>query len=86
VAPGGGHATLAVDDEGPGIRPEHVPHVFDRFWRAPDAPAGGTGLGLAIASWIAEHHHATLSVSNRPEGGARFVLSLPANPSRSTRA
>ena len=85
VAPGGGHATLAVDDEGPGIRPEHLPHVFDRFWRAPDAPAGGTGLGLAIASWIAEHHHATLSAANRPGGGARFVLSLPATPPGSTR-
>jgi signal transduction histidine kinase len=85
VAPEGGHPTLTVDDEGPGIRPEHLPHVFDRFWRAPDAPAGGTGLGLAIASWIAEHHHATLSVANRPGGGARFVLSLPAHPARSTR-
>jgi len=43
-----GAVTLAVEDGGPGVRPEDRPRVFDRFWRAPGAPAGGTGLGLAI--------------------------------------
>lgn len=68
---------VSVEDEGPGIRDEDLPHVFDRFWRASDAPAGGTGLGLAIAAWIAEHHGGRITVSNRPSGGARFLVQLP---------
>jgi signal transduction histidine kinase len=76
----GSTARLEVDDRGPGIRPEDMPHVFDRFWRAPGAPSGGTGLGLAIAKWIVEHHEGTIDVSNRPEGGARFAVRLPARP------
>lgn len=68
---------LSVEDEGPGIRPDDLPHLFDRFWRAADAPSGGTGLGLAIAAWIAEHHGGTISASNRPTGGARFEVRLP---------
>lgn len=69
--------TLRVDDQGAGIRAEDLPHVFDRFWRASDAPSGGTGLGLSIAAWIAEHHGGTVRASNRPEGGARFEVQLP---------
>jgi signal transduction histidine kinase len=72
-----GRFGLSVEDDGPGIRPEDLPHVFDRFWRAADAPTGGTGLGLAIAAWIVEHHGGSISVSNRPSGGARFEVSLP---------
>jgi signal transduction histidine kinase len=71
-------AHLAVDDEGPGVRPEDMAHVFDRFWRARGAPAGGTGLGLAIAAWIAERHGGTIGVSNLPNHGARFQVRLPA--------
>jgi signal transduction histidine kinase len=70
-------AVLTVDDDGPGVRPEDLPRVFDRFWRAPDAPAGGTGLGLAIAHWIVERHGGTIAASNRPTGGARFEVHLP---------
>jgi signal transduction histidine kinase len=69
---------LTVEDQGKGIRPEDLPRVFDRFWRAPDAPSGGTGLGLAIAKWIAERHAGTITAGNRPEGGARFEVTLPA--------
>jgi signal transduction histidine kinase len=58
--------------------------VFDRFWRAPDAPSGGTGLGLAIAKWIAERHGGTISAGNRAEGGARFDVELPARPANLT--
>ena len=72
-----GGATLAVEDAGPGVAPEDSQRVFDRFWRAPGAPAGGTGLGLAIAKWIAEHHDGTISVGRSEAGGARFEVRLP---------
>jgi two-component system sensor histidine kinase KdpD len=67
-----------VEDEGAGIRPEDLPRVFDRFWRAPGAPPGGTGLGLAIAQWIVERHGGRIAVTNRTTGGARFDVHLPA--------
>ncbi|HYK96593.1 MAG TPA: HAMP domain-containing sensor histidine kinase [Candidatus Dormibacteraeota bacterium] len=75
-----GGSTLAVEDAGPGVAPEDRAHVFDRFWRAPGAPAGGTGLGLAIAKWIAEHHDGTIAVDQSAAGGARFEVHLPAGP------
>jgi signal transduction histidine kinase len=74
----GQQALLRVEDSGPGIRADDLPHVFDRFWRASDAPEGGNGLGLAIASWIAERHGGSISAGNRPEGGARFEVRIPA--------
>jgi signal transduction histidine kinase len=73
----GGSARLTVDDEGPGIRAEDLPHVFDRFWRAQGAPTGGTGLGLAIARWVVEQHAGTIAATNRPTGGARFDVRIP---------
>jgi signal transduction histidine kinase len=76
----GAAATLAVEDAGPGVRPEDRDHVFDRFWRAPGAPAGGTGLGLAIARWITQHHQGTIAVGPSAAGGARFEVRLPNQP------
>ncbi len=73
----GGQATLIVEDDGPGIRPEDLPRVFDRFYRAAGAPGGGTGLGLAIAAWIAERHDGRVEAANRDGGGARFTVRLP---------
>jgi signal transduction histidine kinase len=75
VRPG---TTLTVDDDGPGIASDHLDKVFERFWRAPGAPAGGTGLGLAIARWIAERHGGSIRAENRSPGpGARFVVRVP---------
>lgn len=71
-------ASIEVADEGPGIRPEDLGRVFDRFWRAPGAPSGGTGLGLSIANWIAEAHGGRIGVANRAGGGAVFRVELPA--------
>ncbi len=68
---------LRVDDSGPGLLPNDIPRVFDRFWRASGAPAGGTGLGLAIANWIVERHGGSIAAANRPSGGASFEVRLP---------
>jgi signal transduction histidine kinase len=76
--------TLEVLDDGPGIRETDLDHVFERFWRADDAPSGGTGLGLSIAHWIVERHGGTISAANRPEGGARFEARLPVVPGPTT--
>ena len=74
-----GTASVEVTDEGPGLREEDMPHVFDRFWRAPGAPLGGTGLWLAIARWIVDRHGGRIGVANRPEGGAAFRVELPSD-------
>jgi signal transduction histidine kinase len=66
---------VEVVDEGPGIAPEFLPHVFERFTTR---ERGGLGLGLYIAKRIAEVHGGELSVQSQPGKGARFTLSLPA--------
>lgn len=76
----GDGATLDVADQGGGVRPADMPHVFERFWRAPGGPSGGTGLGLAIARWIVERHGGSIAVANRDAGGAVFRVRLPAGP------
>lgn len=74
-------AVVTVDDQGPGIPEEHRERIFDRFftWRPgePQARNGHTGLGLAIVKAIAEGYGGSVSVRNRPEGGARFEVRLP---------
>ena len=72
-----GNAVLVVEDEGQGIRPEDLPRVFDRFYRAAGAPGGGTGLGLAIAAWIVDRHGGRIGAANREPRGARFTVQLP---------
>jgi signal transduction histidine kinase len=79
--------TLVVEDEGPGIRSQDLPHVFERFYRASGAPSGGTGLGLAIAAWIVERHGGRIEVANRTDrSGARFRVTMPVggSPLRAT--
>ena len=68
--------TLAVEDDGPGIAPELVDHLFERFVRT-DEPRGGAGLGLSIARGIIGAHGGSLRAENRTQGGARFVVVLP---------
>ncbi len=79
VRPDPSAAWLYVEDQGPGIKPEDLPKLWERFWRADNAPAGGTGLGLAIAKWIVDQHGGTIGAMNREEGGARFWVRLPAS-------
>ena len=73
-----GTAVILVEDQGSGIAEADLPHLFERFYRAPGAPGGGTGLGLAIAAWIVDRHGGRITAENRPEGGARFRATLPA--------
>lgn len=70
-------ARLVVEDQGPGIRPADLPHVFDRFWRAPGSPGGGTGLGLAIAATIVTRLGGRIGAGARAAGGAVFTVELP---------
>ena len=73
-------AQLTLHDSGPGIPEYALPHVFERFYRADRSRSrveGGTGLGLAIARQLAQAHAGTLVVTNHPEGGAVFTLTLP---------
>lgn len=79
---------VSVTDTGPGIPAEHLPHLFDRFWRAEKSRnrrTGGSGLGLAIVRKLAEAHGGSADVASRPGAGATFTLRLPtaAEPARS---
>jgi two-component system sensor histidine kinase KdpD len=68
---------LSVADRGPGLPEESLPHLFEKFYRVPGAPAGGTGLGLSIVKGLVEAHGGHVEVQNRPDGGAEFIVSLP---------
>lgn len=72
-------AFLSVRDHGPGIAAEDLPHVFERFYRAPGARGmPGSGLGLAIVRQVAELHGGGASAAVAPGGGALLRLELPA--------
>ena len=68
---------LTVADNGPGLPPESLPHLFDKFYRAPGAAAGGSGLGLSIVKGFVDAHGGQVSAQNRPGGGAEFTVRLP---------
>jgi two-component system sensor histidine kinase MprB len=71
-------AVVEVRDHGPGIAPDDLQKVFDRFYRAPAARAApGSGLGLAIVDQIANRHGGVVRATNAPEGGAVMTLQLP---------
>jgi two-component system OmpR family sensor kinase len=83
VTEGAGKVRLEVADEGPGIDPKDRKRLFERFYRADPArsrESGGSGLGLAIVAAIVEAHDGEVRVDERPGGGARFVVELPAAP------
>jgi signal transduction histidine kinase len=76
----GDRVVITVADTGPGIAPEDLPHIFERFWRADRArsrESGGAGLGLSIAQEIAARHGGTLTVASELGRGSRFTLTLP---------
>jgi heavy metal sensor kinase len=77
----GERALLEVEDTGSGIAIEHIPYLFDRFYRVDPERSrahGGAGLGLAIVAWIVEAHGGTVGVTSEPGAGARFTLAFPA--------
>jgi heavy metal sensor kinase len=77
----GDGVAVAVEDTGHGIEPEHLPHLFERFYRTDWArakDAGGTGLGLPIVKEIAEAHGGSISVTSQVDKGSVFTLRLPA--------
>jgi len=75
--------SLKVEDEGHGIDPEFLPHLFERFRQADSSATrehGGLGLGLAIARHLVEAHGGRIEAANRPNGGAVFTVTLPPAP------
>ena len=98
--PAGGHvevsvratdegAAFVVRDDGVGIDPAELEHVFDRFYRGtrrPQERAGGSGLGLAIARSIVDMHHGRVSISSTPDVGTEVLVTLPRDVSDSSSA
>ena len=81
--PAGAHVRITIRDTGPGIPPAHLPHIFDRFYKADQArtatsTASGSGLGLSIVRAIVERHGGSVSAANAADGGAIFEILLPA--------
>ena len=75
-----GRISLSVSDDGPGISPEHLPRLTERFYRvnvASSRERGGTGLGLAIVKHIVTRHRGTLTIKSTPTKGSTFTINLP---------
>ena len=73
---------LSVRDSGPGIAPEHLPRLSERFYRVDRSRSretGGTGLGLAITKHVAQRHGGSLRIESRQGEGSNFMLVLPAS-------
>lgn len=78
---------LVVADTGIGIAPEHLPHVFDRFYRVNrDDPNKGLGLGLSFVAWIVKAHHGTIDIHSELGKGTTIRVTLPAAGARVTGA
>ena len=77
--PAGERVRLIIADEGPGIAPEDLPHVFEQFYRGDKSrnrASGGSGIGLSLAKSFVEAQGGTITARNRKEGGAEFVVEL----------
>lgn len=72
-----GFIRFGVRDQGPGIPPESLPHIFDRFYRVPDQSKKGAGLGLTIAREIVVAHGGSIACASVPDQGADFYFLLP---------
>lgn len=79
LSPAGGAATIEVEDDGVGIEPRHLPHIFERFYRADSARTAGSGAGhgLAIARTITDAHQAQIDVSSTPGKGTLVCVRFP---------
>ena len=76
---GAGRVAVSVSDDGPGIAPEHLPRLTERFYRVDDASSrekGGTGLGLAIAKHVVNRHRGELKIESEPGKGSTFTVLL----------
>jgi two-component system phosphate regulon sensor histidine kinase PhoR len=79
----GSRVELRVSDTGVGIRPEDMPRIWERFWKADSSrqrDGEGSGLGLAIARHVVEVHGGSISVESKPQLGATFIVDLPTAP------
>jgi two-component system sensor histidine kinase BaeS len=77
----GDRVAIEVSDDGPGVPPEALPHIFERFYRAGSQGTRGSGLGLAIAAEIAAAHGGTAEAARAFPRGLRIRLSLPGHAS-----
>ena len=83
VEPDGTGARIIVADDGPGMAPDEVAHVFERFYRSDPSRSrlhGGAGLGLSIVSAIVAAHGGTVTATSAPGHGTTFTVRLPASP------
>ena len=71
------HVRFTVTDTGPGIPRDALPHLFDRYWSAPEHAARGAGLGLYIARGIVEAHGGQIEARSNPGHGATFSFTVP---------
>lgn len=85
VTRAGNIAALTVEDDGPGIPPDEIGSVFDRFFRGRNARANGSGIGLAVVAELVAAHGGSVSVTSPPGQGTAFRVELPVSPSRKPR-